>query len=682
MLQQPTQQTDQNTNSNLKKIDVSILWEEVKFEDILDLEQKKQYINFKEASCYGSGIIANIKKAIVVISFNIAFVISALCLLISNNKSYKNYRETIKDNQLSNYEKFWCDFGKYEKGILISYFVLLISVLLFEIFSLLIHKKTIKMKIGNGFIYKMIIFINFIFYIIFCLYFSLLIYLFSLSILIVTKTPLKFREYPTIFNETNSENSDIANNNENINSSEEKEKSPLEESWENQIIIFIIYIIILFVIICLNSFFELLENSIKYYLSFNFIDLDENIDREEKIRNVKLFINGKYYDAKVKNKTFYLVLYENNYSPYSYERTLILYLKNRIKFIPFKQILIEGITNDYIYIRTANKAIYHQLSITDWEFPILNDDYNFLINLISFIFIDLNIYFSFFKLHIINENNYKVLLDYISVGIIKKPTYYKILTIYGSFEKNVSDSRFAFYLFAYVIAILYMFKRIYNEVFLKHSYLIVTYILSILFIILNVIYMILTIILIVFSSMCLDDFFYFNRDDYLVRNKIIAHLILNIFCFIYIIGILVYNVKLKNYLNDIIKDLAKLSEKSDKKDLEYKYKDLNNDYMVLKEFKIENFPRIFFYKCKNDNLEDNKNDIKEGDIININENKHGNNEINNQNEINIKTSERINIYNTKSNLENPVDYSSLNKDDLTKEEFVKSQLKNFDLLKK
>ena len=212
-------------------------------------------------SCYGVGLIGNIIKSIDVISVDIVFTIACLCILISNNKTYKNYRVLIKINPLSNYEIFWCDFDKYEKGILISYFILLILVLTFEIISLLIHIKK-QIKIGTGFLYKTIIFINFIFYIIFTLYFSFIMYLFSLSILIIAYPPLRFREYPTIFDIPSKNNytnnislfdnryiNNITNNTTNItnNTSAKSEiafiEKNLKEQYKNSLYILYFYLL-------------------------------------------------------------------------------------------------------------------------------------------------------------------------------------------------------------------------------------------------------------------------------------------------------------------------------------------------------------------------------------------------------------------------------------------------------
>ena len=240
----------------------------------------------------------------------------------------------------------------------------------------------------------------------------------------------------------------------------------------------------------------------KYYLNYDFDDLNESInDRIAKIKETKLFINGENYNIKIKNKTIYLSLflkseYNNIYGLFLYELIKVLW-----KSIPFKKILIEGKTNDYIYIKSLDKSIYDQLSITDWEYPAYNDCYKYLSNLLVFIFFNLNLSFSFFKLHLTNEKNYKILLNHISNGIIEKPKYYYILKIYGGFEQKVSDSRFAFYLIVYIIVLFLMLKRIYFGGFFKFTYLNISYILSIIFIILNVIFIILTFLLVLFSAM-------------------------------------------------------------------------------------------------------------------------------------------------------------------------------------
>ena len=110
---------------------------------------------------------------------------------LHNNKAYKNYRKFIKAAPFSNYEIFWCDFGKYENGILISYFIIIILALLFEIFSLLIHTGKLKFEINKNIFRKIMICIINTFTTIGLIYFFILLYLFILSIIVVSNPPLE-----------------------------------------------------------------------------------------------------------------------------------------------------------------------------------------------------------------------------------------------------------------------------------------------------------------------------------------------------------------------------------------------------------------------------------------------------------------------------------------------------------
>jgi hypothetical protein len=72
----------------------------------------------------------------------IIFIIVGLATLISDNKSYKKFREYLLSNPdtiiFQNYTNFWNDIRKYEIGILIPYLLLSIIILLFQIFIFLI----------------------------------------------------------------------------------------------------------------------------------------------------------------------------------------------------------------------------------------------------------------------------------------------------------------------------------------------------------------------------------------------------------------------------------------------------------------------------------------------------------------------------------------------------------------
>lgn len=656
MIQQPQENNLENQKNDS---DFLLYWEKVNLINILDEKEKKRYKNYHESKCCYAGIIGNIIKSIIFISNNIAFVISALVLKINNHKGYKNYRDSIKLNLLSNYEKFWCDFGEYENGILISYFILDILALVFEIISLLIHKSIIKIEIGK--ISNILILINYLFDIFCFIYYSLFKYLIALSFVVVFITPLEVREYPTIFNVT-------IINTTNSNNTMKREKTPIENHFDEEIVINICYIIILFIILILNSSLDLLDNSIKYYLSLDYIDINQNIEKEEKIKTSKIFINKRYYNVKVKNKKMYLSLCIKQNKFNNLNNILFYILKKNIKYVPFKEVMIEGVTDDFVYMRLSNKAIEDQLSITDWEFPKYNDCYFNLNNLVLFLLLFLSYSFAFFKLHLSKDNNYKILLNYISEGIIEKPKYFNILKMYGNFEKRVADSRFTIYLISLIITILYTLKHMYFGGFIKYSYLIISYILSNIFIFLNVIYLILSFLLFLFSAMCHIIFDDLSRDDYMIRNKLLIQSILNFFNVFYFIFILVYSCKISIYLKKVLNDInenqtdIKLS-----KDLQYTYRDLDNNIYVLKEVKINNFPRILFskHKCDDNNIINQiENHIKENQIkINMitNLKTDDNQIINNQNENAENITNKAEIKNNETqDIDIPVEYNNIN----------------------
>ena len=64
------------------------------------------------------------------------------------------------------FTQFWCNIGKAEDGVLISYLIFLILYLGFEIFTLLIHNKIVRLKI-EGLLYHIVVGLDLFFLIIF-----------------------------------------------------------------------------------------------------------------------------------------------------------------------------------------------------------------------------------------------------------------------------------------------------------------------------------------------------------------------------------------------------------------------------------------------------------------------------------------------------------------------------------
>ena len=176
-------------------------------------------------------------------------------------------------------------------------------------------------------------------------------------------------------------------------------------------------------------------------------------------------------------------------------------------------------------------------------------------------------------------------------------------------------------------------------------------------------------------------FFYsLSRDDYLIKNKILAHCFLNSFYLLYMIFIIKNNVDIKKYLKKVINNLNKLSEmkieenyityknqKIDLNKLGYKYIDLNNNACEFKELIIENWPKIFYHKNiqENNNLENNQNNKNEGnaniDGVNLGIN-HIRNEQNNNIIVNKDENIDINLEITQ-NPKKPIDIININIDE-------------------
>ena len=653
------EQTNQNhiTNSNNpqeKNNDnlVKLSWKEITFENLLNIKEQKKYKEYHNPKCcYGSGLIGIICKAITLISISIVFVITSFFFLINNNKSYIKYKDIIESDQLSSFDKFWCNIGKYENGILISYFIILLLTLTFEIVSLLILKHKIKIKIGSGITYKIIIFINFIFYIIINVYNILLLYLFSIIIAAVIDNPLKMREYPTILNEKINVSNIISNN-----ATITREETEIKQNWDDQIIINVVYIIIIFIIFCLSNICELFYDSIIYYLNFDFNDLNDNIPKEEKIISTTLFLNDKFYNIKIKNKKKYVKLYINYNNQINSLRglhlLLFIYFRNSNLYIPFKEILIEDHTTSFIYINSVNKYVNNQLSIIDWEYPKFNEFFEYIKSLFLNIFAFLMLSIEFFQLHITNEENYYVLLNYILEGIIEEPKYYNILKIYGNFEKNAADTRFSLYLICSIVSGIFFLKRIYfgGKEFGKY-YIQISYALSILLILLNIIFMIITIFIIVFSGICHETLLNLSRDDYILRKKILLQCIFNSIFFINLIVILVFNIKILKYLKEIMNDKEKLKKSNGEIEnknsflYEIKYKDLYDRDCILKEKRLNNFPKFIFYELDSPNNNNNNNNEVQQNINQIPEETNINNNENNL-ETNVGNDIGNNIINT------------------------------------
>ena len=198
---------------------------QVNFEDIFTDESSKLKAKNKNKTCCCIETIIGQKILLLTLgAINFILVIISLITLIKKNKYYLLFRTEVIvqqtdfssqivaafygvslndiNSKLPTFTNFWCNIGKAEDGVLISYLILLILYLGFEIFTLLIHNNLIRLKI-EGLLYYIIVGLYSFFLIIFYLYISLIAYLFFYSLIVITVSPLNvdydYERAPTEF---------------------------------------------------------------------------------------------------------------------------------------------------------------------------------------------------------------------------------------------------------------------------------------------------------------------------------------------------------------------------------------------------------------------------------------------------------------------------------------------------
>ena len=637
---------------------------QIRLEDITD--NNNLIVKFKKITCcFSKPIIFQRIFYIILGGINFILIIIALCTLIKKNQYYLLFKAEVisiqsdystllnslidsssnnKDLNLPTFTRFWCNIGKVEDGVLISYLLLIILYLGFEICSFLVYKNIIKLKI-EGIFYHIIVGLNILFLIIFYIYIPLIVYLFIYSIIVATISPL-------IVNEEGSS---------------KRDKSSIEEQWEehkstriaNSIIILLLYIS--------TQLQLIIKNEIIIYLSMRF---EEEGIAKEKIKSKSIYINNQKLNIDVRANQ-------------------ILYLKEKEtkKICKFKQIKIDGLLkdrNDFVYIRLDNKAIINILSFTDWEYPDLNEIFLKLGKIAKFLYGVLFISIALFKMHISKESNYALLVsmdkNQNNQNIdSEKPRFYDVFIMYGQLEKSITESRFALYIISLFFILLFMLKMIYFGGFSKYIFSLISFICSFVFILVNMIYFVLTFILILLSIFSLVGYYniFENDNDNMIQSKLLIQLFLNIAIFGLMIRIFIDNVYLIFSLNQIRKEVYNLNNNISsenqqiRKGFQYKGLDDNTKQYYLNELIIEGHPRYLYY-----DLYDDINNI--GNIskrLNINKE----NSDNKANDLN-QNSNTILINNDNTNINNIVIYK--NNDNENEKNIIRTNNENNNIIQK
>ena len=576
---------------------------ERRVEDTLKDKEKKEYLSFMKSLCCGSGMIGQIVFLLIFSGIDFVFVIAAIATSIRKNAAYLILHTLYcpLDNILNDYlggaassllagfsgndsslKTFWCGIGSFEDGVLISYLIFIILFIGFEILSLLIHKQVIKLSIEEeGILYYILIGTNSIFLVIFYIFTPLLNYLFIYIIIIIATTP------------------NSSNNSSNSQSGTESVKDPNEESWKKNNPIPVVNLIFVVIITIFHSVLLKVKKSIILYLSMRYDNDNINL-KNEKTKKKTVRINNDNVEFEIQaNQVTYL------------ER-----VDQKDKIYKFKKIKINQIANEFfIYLFINNKAIEDQISLTDWEIPIYNELFLKLSKIASYIYGMLYISIPLFKLHLSNEYNYfytanmySSLMMGISDNTIKRPTFYGVYSIYGSFELGTANSRFALYVVALLFVLLSMGKRIIYGGYTRPIIILICFIFSAIFILENVIYAILSFLMFLFSIFSFVCFKKISKDndikDNIIQIKFIFQIFLNISIFILCITILIDNIRLTTILNKLRKEFNHLNDGTEPEEQEkiegFQYQGLDNKSHILNEIIIEGHPRYIYYNLYGD----------------------------------------------------------------------------------
>ena len=552
-------------------------------EELFDEKQKEELCNYKYKFINTKRIIAKIIYNIIIISFSVAFAILALVFSFGNNKHYKAYKkyiDQIDQSLLTGYIKFYFSLGNFENYVLISFLLVGFIFLIFEIISLIIHKKKCNIK------YNLILFMNVIFYILFKIYFPLFLFLFIYSFLVFVGEPY---DELKIYN-----NDSIA-------------KKLDEEFQRKKLMLYINFIAKLVLIFLISSLIKV-KYCIIDYLNKNY---EENEDEEEDINkgniesneiSTSIIINNCSYIAKIK-----------------LNEILILQKIDSIgkeQIYKFKKIKIENVVDNFIFVRLGFNSITDQISLADWNYPDLNLILNKLCEMCNNIYYILFFSFPLFKLHVKEEIKYQSIKN--ANGIYdqlntKKPIFSSIFNKYGSLEKKFTELRFILFIFQIVILLLFMIKRIYYGGFNKYVKLTLSFILSIIAFIKNLLFVILDFGIILFTILSIISFqnnVYYeiasNKDDNNMELKFYLQVIINII-------ISIFNIKLLKICKGLISDLKKLRKEMLKfnkledniddanpnfKPLEFKYVSLEGIVCSIKEVRNNLLQRYLFYSSE------------------------------------------------------------------------------------
>ena len=388
------------------------------------------------------------------------------------------------------------------------------------------------------------------------------------------------------------------------------------------------------------------------------MNYEDNDDEEEEESNGNgniVGLNEKITSIRIQNMIYNARIKLNE----------VLYLKQIAteKIYKFKKILIDNITNDFIYVKIGLNSISEQISLADWNYPDLNYIFSKLAEICNLIYLILVISVPLFEMSLKKEANYEffIAIDPLSLTGISnedQPLFGGIFSSFGYFSQTVNNVRFAFFIIHLIIILSYMLKRIYSGDFSKSTYFSITFIVFIYTCIECVVYSILDFLVIlfgIFSIVCYYDSYEFLKDGN-IEAKLFIQVILNIVIFIINIQLSIKSIKLTIDIHQLRKELGKLNNIEESEDfennikpIEFKYISLEGDIITLKEYQNPLLQRYLYFTSDDGNINNNKQKI------NNQENNNYNHATNFNNNLNLQTGEQL-----KNNNNNTIKFNDEN----------------------
>ena len=390
------------------------------FQSLEPLEQKIYNIfrnnffkfNIYCCSCGPQGIKGKINFFLVISIISLAFSISTIITSFNTCSKYEELKNLLSSKidemigmelKVSSYDikSLWSNLIKIQNCIFIINLIILSLFITSEIIQKIYYNTIVETEKKQGKITTIMILINYIFSFCFRILFIVDFYFYIYEILVVLNKPLNF----------GIANSDYVKSEEEIIFDKIYEKSRLFGILNFSfliclhITIFILCWIDMIIYLYLdlnfqddiksNNIIQVNDNNLNYLTIINAINSINNYKSRNNIINIPINTSTKASNKDIKDIIKATSINVNDKKIdilINTNKTLYLQEIKSKSIYTFKQILLKNITNDYIFINIKNDIIKNMLSISDWEYPKLDQIYldldsTYLITFFAFFFI-------------------------------------------------------------------------------------------------------------------------------------------------------------------------------------------------------------------------------------------------------------------------------------------------------